>query len=227
MLLRRRRVRPPGHRQCPQRGLLPGPRQRRRRPDHLRDGRGAADRPPRHHLAPDRDQRRQSSGRLDIAACYVQDQIELSPQFELVLGLRFEHLVTRVTDRRTIGFPAGQQRDFRVVNDLWSPRAGLIFKPAANASLYASFSRAYLPRGGDQLTSLNLANQSLDPERFTNYEIGAKWDVNPGVQRHGRRLSARPRERDRPDRSQQSGRRHRARRRPALARLRNLAGRQA
>ena len=118
-------------------------------------------------------------GRLDIAAVYVQDQIELSPQFELVLGLRFEHLVTRVTDRRTIGFPAGQQRDFRVVNDLWSPRAGLIFKPAANASLYASFSRAYLPRGGDQLTSLNLANQSLDPERFTNYEIGAKWDVNP------------------------------------------------
>ena len=91
-------------------------------------------------------------GRLDIAAFYVQDQIELSPQFELVVGLRYEHLVTRVTDRRTIGFPVGQQRDFRVVNDLWSPRAGLIFKPAANASLYASFSRSYLPRGGDQLT---------------------------------------------------------------------------
>ncbi|HMG46148.1 MAG TPA: TonB-dependent siderophore receptor [Allosphingosinicella sp.] len=120
-----------------------------------------------------------NKGRLDIAAFYVQDQIELSPQFEIVLGVRFEHLVTRVTDRRTIGFPAGQQRDFRVVDDLWSPRAGLIFKPAANASLYASFSRAYLPRGGDQLTSLNLANQSLDPERFTNYEIGAKWDLNP------------------------------------------------
>ena len=118
-------------------------------------------------------------GRLDIAAGYVQDQIALSPHFELVLGLRYEHLVTRVADRRTTGFPAGQQRDFRVVDDLWSPRAGLIFKPAANASLYASFSRAYLPRGGDQLTSLNLANQSLDPERFTNYEIGAKWDVNP------------------------------------------------
>jgi catecholate siderophore receptor len=118
-------------------------------------------------------------GRLDIAAAYVQDQIRLSPQFELVLGVRYEHLVTRVTDRRAIAFPAGQQRDFRVVNDLWSPRAGLIFKPARNASLYAGFSRSYLPRGGDQLTSLNLANQSLDPERFTNYEIGAKWDVNP------------------------------------------------
>lgn len=120
-----------------------------------------------------------NEGRLDIAAFYVQDQIEISPSFEIVLGIRFENLVTQVTDRRTIGFPAGQQRDFRVEDNLWSPRAGLIFKPVENASLYASFSRSYLPRGGDQLTSLSLTNQSLDPERYTNYEIGAKWDINP------------------------------------------------
>ena len=120
-------------------------------------------------------------GRLEIAAGYVQDQIRISPQLELVLGIRFEHLVTRVTDRRTVGFPAGQPRDFRVVDNLWSPRAGLIFKPVENASLYASYSRSYLPRGGDQLTSLNLTNQSLAPERFTNYEVGAKWDVNPAL----------------------------------------------
>lgn len=118
-------------------------------------------------------------GTLDIAAGYVQDQIAVSPRFELVLGLRFEHLVTEVRDRRTVGFPAGQQRDFRAVDNLWSPRAGIIFKPAENSSLYASFSRSYLPRGGDQLTSLSLATQSLAPERYTNYEIGAKWDVNP------------------------------------------------
>jgi catecholate siderophore receptor len=122
-----------------------------------------------------------NKGRLDIAAAYVQDQVALSPRLELVLGVRFEHLVTQVTDRRTIGFPSGQQRHFRTADNLWSPRAGLIFKPAANASLYASFSRSYLPRGGDQLNSLSLANQSLAPERYTNYEIGAKWDVDPDL----------------------------------------------
>jgi catecholate siderophore receptor len=122
-----------------------------------------------------------NKGRLDIAAAYVQDQVALSPQLELVLGVRFEHLVTEVADRRTVGFRAGQQRDFRTADNLWSPRAGLIFKPAANASLYASFSRSYLPRGGDQLNSLTLANQSLAPERYTNYEIGAKWDVDPDL----------------------------------------------
>jgi len=122
-----------------------------------------------------------NSGTLAIAAGYFQDQIELSPRLQIILGLRFEHLVTEVTDRRTVGFPAGQQRDFRVVDNLWSPRGGLLFKPAENAAIYASFARSYLPRGGDQLTSLSLSNQSLAPERYTNYELGARWDINPAL----------------------------------------------
>jgi len=120
-------------------------------------------------------------GRVDIAAAYLQDQIRLSSQLQLVLGIRFEHLVTEVTDRRTVGFPAGGQREFRAVDNLWSPRAGVIFKPAENASLYASYSRAYLPRGGDQLSGLNLSNAALAPERYSNYEFGAKWDATPAL----------------------------------------------
>ena len=34
-----------------------------------------------------------------------------------------------------------------------------------------------MPRAGDQLSSLSLTNQALDPEEFRNYEIGAKWDA--------------------------------------------------
>ena len=109
---------------------------------------------------------------LDIAAGYIQDQIELSPAFQVVLGLRFENLVTNVTNRRT-------GAKFRTVDNLWSPRAGLIYKPVENASIYASFSRSYLPRGGDQLAGLTIDNQSLDPERYQNYELGVKWDINP------------------------------------------------
>lgn len=36
---------------------------------------------------------------------------------------------------------------------------------------------SYVPRAGEQLSSLSLTNQALDPEKFINYEIGAKWDV--------------------------------------------------
>ncbi len=118
-------------------------------------------------------------GTLDIAAVYVQDQITVSPQLQLALGVRFEHLVTNVTDRRTVLFPAGQRRGFRAADNLWSPRAAVIYKPVRNASLYASASRAYLPRGGDQLAALTLTNETLAPERYTNLEIGAKWDILP------------------------------------------------
>jgi catecholate siderophore receptor len=118
-------------------------------------------------------------GTTTVVAGYVQDQIELSSMFQLILGVRYEQVKTRVTDRRIVGFPAGQQREFDVTDKLWSPRGGLIFKPAENASIYASYSRTYLPRGGDQFTSLTISNQNLNPEKFQNYEIGAKWDIVP------------------------------------------------
>lgn len=119
-------------------------------------------------------------GTTSLIAGYVQDQIKLSPMFEIVAGIRYEHVRTKVTDLRTVGFPAGQQRDFNVLDNLWSPRVGLIFKPAENASLYASYSKTFLPRGGDQLTGLSISTQALVPEEYQNYEIGAKWDVLPG-----------------------------------------------
>jgi catecholate siderophore receptor len=58
-----------------------------------------------------------------------------------------------------------------------SPRLGVIYKPAAPLSIYGSYSMSFLPRAGEQLSSLSLTNQALDPERFRNYEVGAKWDL--------------------------------------------------
>jgi catecholate siderophore receptor len=56
---------------------------------------------------------------------------------------------------------------------------GLVVKPVANAALYASFSRSYLPQSGDQFTSLDASLAALEPEGFLNREIGAKWDITP------------------------------------------------
>jgi outer membrane receptor protein involved in Fe transport len=56
---------------------------------------------------------------------------------------------------------------------------GLVFKPIETVSLYASYSRSYLPQSGDQFTSLDLTSQALEPEKFDNYEIGAKWELRP------------------------------------------------
>jgi catecholate siderophore receptor len=58
-----------------------------------------------------------------------------------------------------------------------SPRAGLVFKPAAAVSFYGSSSVSFLPSAGDQFASLTATTQTLRPERFRNVEAGAKWDV--------------------------------------------------
>src|SRR5690242_21380746 len=36
---------------------------------------------------------------------------------------------------------------------------------------------AYLPSSGDQFSSLTTITQQVKPEQFSNYELGAKWDV--------------------------------------------------
>ena len=112
--------------------------------------------------------------RAAVAAFYVQDQIEFTPRFEAVVGLRYDHFDVNSRNNRT-----GER--FTSRDDLLSPRAGLIYKPAGNVSLYASYSMSYLPRAGAQLASLNLANEALDPEEFENREVGVKWDLRPGL----------------------------------------------
>jgi catecholate siderophore receptor len=111
-----------------------------------------------------------------VAAFYVQDQIRLSPMFEIVAGLRFDSLKIGVDDIRPVGGGRFERRD-----SLWSPRLGLIAKPADNVSLYLSYSRSYLPQSGDQFSSLTDVTAGLEPERFDNYEAGAKWEVLDGL----------------------------------------------
>lgn len=117
---------------------------------------------------------RSNRTRADIAAVFVQDQISIGDHVELIAGLRY--------DRFSLNFDNllnGQE--FGRTDHLWSPRFGAVFKPVENASIYASYSRSYLPQSGDQFTSLDASVAALEPERFENYELGAKWDVTPTV----------------------------------------------
>lgn len=113
-------------------------------------------------------------------AFYVQDQIILSPKWELVLGVRHDKFAVDYTDLPTTSNPTRNIERNTTDNKL-SPRAGLIFKPLENLSVYASYSQSFVPRAGDQLTGLDAATTNLSPEKFTNHEIGAKFDVNPDL----------------------------------------------
>jgi len=113
--------------------------------------------------------------RATVAAVYVQDQIRPTDWLEIVAGLRFDSFKLSVNDLR----PAGE--DFNRRDELWSPRFGLILKPRDNLSIYTSYSRSYLPQSGDQFSGLTSTTADLKPERFDNYEIGAKWAPIDGL----------------------------------------------
>jgi catecholate siderophore receptor len=114
-------------------------------------------------------------GRATIAALYVQDQVQLSPAWVAVLGLRYDSFGMDFTDRRGAGTRV------ETSDDLLSPRGGLIYKPAEDISLYASYSMTYVPRAGAQLASLSITNAAFDPEEFENLEVGAKWDASAAL----------------------------------------------
>lgn len=108
------------------------------------------------------------------AAVYVQDQLALGHGWQGVAGVRYERFNAAYRDNRSA--LALDRTD-----NLVSPRLGLVYKPAEPVSLYASYGVSFLPGSGDQFSRLTITTASLAPERFTNREIGAKWDVRPDL----------------------------------------------
>lgn len=109
-----------------------------------------------------------------VAAAYVQDQLEITPQLQLILGLRFDSFDLDYRDNRS---PARFSRK----DELWSPRAGLIYKPIEPVSFYASYSVSHLPSSGDQFASLSATTVAFKPEKFENLEVGLKWEPTPDL----------------------------------------------
>jgi catecholate siderophore receptor len=113
--------------------------------------------------------------RASVAAMYAQDQIELSRRLQLVAGARFDRFDLEYHNNRngdTLARP----------DNLVSPRAGLIFKPIAPLSVYTTYAVSYLPSSGDQFSSLTTVTEQVKPEKFSNYEVGAKWGLSSGLE---------------------------------------------
>ena len=115
-----------------------------------------------------------------VVSAYLQDQIELSPQWQAVLGLRYDRF--NVDYRNLMPTATGANARIEVTDTPVSPRFGLIYKPVEPVSIYASYSKAFAPRAGEHLASLTVTNAALDPEEFDNVELGAKWDLSPDLQ---------------------------------------------
>lgn len=109
--------------------------------------------------------------KTNLAATYLQDQMEISRYVQVIVGLRYDYFDLQYHNNRN-------GDNLRRIDNLVSPRLGVVIKPFAELSLYGSYGVSYLPSSGDQFASLTTITQQVKPEKFTNYEVGAKWDIH-------------------------------------------------
>ena len=112
---------------------------------------------------------------VNVTSLYLQDQIELLPQLQLIAGVRYDLFEVDFQQKN-----AGRAH-LKTEDNLIAPRFGIIYKPLEPISFYASYSQAYVPRAGDQLTGITVTTAVLKPEKFTTLETGVKWDIRPDL----------------------------------------------
>ena len=113
-----------------------------------------------------------TSSDIRVTSLYIQDQIDLTDNIKLMIGGRHDSFDITVVDIKNMTSESRKDTEF-------SPRAGLVFKPSEEMSLYWSFSQSFLPRSGEQYKALSATSARLDPDVFESNEIGLKYDISP------------------------------------------------
>tara|TARA_B100001564_G_C20657607_1_gene679976 strand:- start:237 stop:2354 length:2118 start_codon:yes stop_codon:yes gene_type:complete len=109
-----------------------------------------------------------SESDITVTSLFVQDQMDLTDNVKVMLGGRLDSFDITVDDIKN---GTSESR----TDDRFSPRAGLIYKPQENISLYMSYSESFLPRSGEQFKALSASSARLDPDVFESTELGLKW----------------------------------------------------
>lgn len=120
-------------------------------------------------------------GSLSNRAVYLFDTLKFSDRWLLNLGARYEHnegATANYTVSETGAITGiAENNPFRNEEDLFSWRAGVVFKPADNGSVYLSYANSKTPSKASVNGACNLTNCNVDPETAANIELGTKWDI--------------------------------------------------
>lgn len=108
--------------------------------------------------------------KVESYSFYLQDQVDLSEQWKLIVGARYDD--TR--QRNSTTDAAYEVTKTNIDPSRVSPRLGLVYQPTDWLALYASYSTSFTPQSDIQRNG-----SVLDPEEGKQYEIGAKVDVIP------------------------------------------------
>jgi catecholate siderophore receptor len=118
----------------------------------------------------------------DTLAAYLNDQIDLTPQWKLVAGMRGERFKVS-SDLVKFALPAGFPGDTTLESTpksetMFNPRAGVIYQPSDTQSYYLSYGTSSNPSAETVAQSASTA--ALDAEKNRSIEAGAKLDLFAG-----------------------------------------------
>jgi catecholate siderophore receptor len=132
-------------------------------------------------------------GRTDTLAVYAFETAKLGPRWQLNGGIRLDDYETTYSALQACGGRRGPDCgglpdgsivpgvDGKASDTLFNWKAGVLFKPAANGSLYANYAISQQPPGGSSLelsASANNANNPIfDPQKAETAELGTKWNL--------------------------------------------------
>lgn len=108
--------------------------------------------------------------RAETLGVYLQDQISLAAQWDLLLGARFDQFNQHQTNRLKNNLISARD------DHLFSPRLGLVYQATPQQSLYLNLSRSHQPAGGDLLYTGSTALNQVNPLQTDLQEIGYKRD---------------------------------------------------
>ncbi|KAA0981338.1 TonB-dependent siderophore receptor [Pseudomonas sp. ANT_J28] len=126
-------------------------------------------------------------------ALYVFDTLELSKQWLVNMGLRYDHFDTQYRTFDSAGATVvnkGVPAKGKDTSEFVTGQFGVVYKPAENGSIYASYATSATPPGatlgegmdGNPLggtvdRNKDVLKSDMEPETTKNYEIGTKWDL--------------------------------------------------
>jgi catecholate siderophore receptor len=123
--------------------------------------------------------------RMGLAGIYAMDTLRIGSHWDVTAGLRWDSVdVDYELTNTATGALTRLGREDRMLS--WN--SGIVFKPRANASVYASWATSFNPTvdaaaGGAGLSESPTAanNINLAPEKSRNLEVGAKWETRRAI----------------------------------------------
>jgi len=111
----------------------------------------------------------------DSEAAYAIDTVGLGRHFDLIAAARFDRFAA---DYRQTTFSTGAVTHLSHVDNVFSPRLALVFKPTDDQSYYVSYGTSFDPSA--EALTLTSKTADLGPVKAKTYEVGGKWKLFGG-----------------------------------------------